>query len=131
MKTMKLICTGFLLIGLQCAYAQTSESTDLSVLEGTWKLDMSPQNEKDSNFAKMKITKASIDGLEGEFYRDGVPMQMGKVNTQLGIIYAALVSGDNSGTYNTTFYYKYGRLYGTTHAIDKDFLSVWIATRVK
>ena len=37
--------------------------------------------------------------------------------------------GDNSGIYNTSFYYKNVLLYGTTHSIDKDFLAVWIATK--
>ncbi len=52
-----------------------------------------------------------------------------QINTLLGVIYYALLSGDNSGVYNTTFYYKNGMLHGTTQSIDKKFLAVWTATK--
>jgi hypothetical protein len=102
---------------------------DLNLLKGDWILDLSPENDADTNFAKMTITSVGENALEGAFYRDGVKIREGRVNTQRGIMYAALVSGDNSGTYNTSFYYKDGILYGTTHSIDKGFLAVWTATK--
>ena len=102
---------------------------DLNVLVGKWKLDMSPQDKTDSNFAMMNITKIEGNSFEGEFYRQGVKITNAQINTQLGVIYGALVSGDNSGIYNTTFYYKDGMLQGSTHSIDKKFLSVWTATK--
>lgn len=100
-------------------------------LIGTWKLDMSPQDKTDDNFAMMRIE--AIDGYSftGTFYREGVALKNGQLNTQRGIVYGALVSGDNSGTYNSTFYLKDGKLYGTTHALDRNFLAVWIATKTK
>ena len=102
---------------------------DTNVLIGTWKLDMSPQDPNDDNFAMMRIKK--IDGMQmkGIFYREGVVMREGQLNTQTGTIYGALISGDNSGEYNSTFYYKDGKLYGTTHAIERGFLAVWTATK--
>ncbi len=102
---------------------------DLALLKGDWTLDLSPENKSDDNFAKMTITRVAENSFEGTFYRDGVKIQEGRINTQRGILYAALVSGDNSGTYNTSFYYKDGILYGTTHSVDKDFLAVWTATK--
>ncbi len=83
-----------------------NESPDLNVLVGTWELDMSPENTSDANFAMMEITKVTNNSLEGFFYREGVEIQEGRINTQTGIIYAALISGDNSGQYNTAFYYQ-------------------------
>jgi len=102
---------------------------DLSLLKGDWKLDLSPENDSDTNFAQMTITSIDENSLEGTFYREGVKIREGRINTQRGILYAALVSGDNSGIYNTSFYYKEGILYGTTHSVDKDFLAVWTATK--
>jgi hypothetical protein len=90
---------------------------------------MSPQDKSDYNFAMMEITAIDENTLEGTFYREGVAIQQGSVNTQLGKIYAALISGDNSGKYHTSFYYEDGLLHGSTHAIDRGFLSVWIATK--
>lgn len=109
-------------------YAQ-AEKVDTNILVGAWKIDMSPQDTTDANFAKMIITKVDNNTIKGYFYRDGVRIRNGRINTQTGIIYGALVSGDNSGEYNTSFYYKDGKLYGSTHAIEKGFLAVWTATK--
>lgn len=130
MKTFQLLFFAFVLFVSNVTSAQ-SENVDLDVLKGTWKLDMSPQDKTDSNFAMMKITKVDNKAFKGEFYRDGVKIKNGNINTQLGVIYGALISGDNSGEYNTTFYYKDGILHGTTHAVDREFLSVWTATKSK
>ncbi|MFC4632951.1 hypothetical protein ACFO3O_03475 [Dokdonia ponticola] len=107
----------------------SDKSLDLALLKGAWTLDLSPENKTDDNFAKMTITSVSENSLEGTFYRDGVKIREGRINTQRGILYAALVSSDNSGTYNTSFYYNDGIIYGTTHSVDKDFLAVWTATK--
>lgn len=119
----------FLLFSVSVSTNAQSISADPAVLLGKWKLDMTPQDKSDSNFALMNIT--SIDGstFEGEFYREGVEIRDAQINTQLDIIYGALVSGDNSGTYNTAFYYDDGVLKGTTHSIDRKFLAVWTATK--
>lgn len=108
-----------------------STDPDTEVLLGLWKLDMSPHIQDDDNFAMMRITRIEGSTFEGTFYRDGVSITEGRLNTQRGIIYGALVSGDGSGEYNTTFYYENGKLYGSTHAIQRQFLSVWIATKEK
>ena len=106
------------------------ESTpDTSVLIGTWKLDLSPHDNSDKNFAKMTIHRIDDGGFYGEFYRDGVVIQKGHINTQTGTIYAALVSQDNSGSYNSSFYLQDDVLHGTTHAIDRNFLAVWTAVK--
>lgn len=106
-----------------------SKNVDTNILVGTWILDMSPENSTDANFAEMMITKVDNKTLEGFFYREGVRIRQGKINTQSGTIYGALVSGDNSGDYNTAFYYKDGKLYGSTHALKRDFLAVWTAMK--
>ena len=119
----------FLLLSMPESTSAQSISADPTVLLGKWKLDMTPQDQSDSNFALMNIT--SIDGntFKGGFYRDGVEIRDAQINTQLGTVYGALVSGDNSGTYNTAFYDVDGMLKGTTHSVDKKFLSVWTATK--
>ena len=108
---------------------QSSAQVDLEVLVGSWQLDMTPQDPTDSNFATMHITEIEGTSFKGEFYRDGVKIRHAQINTQLGIIYGALISKDNSGEYNTSFYYKEGKLHGSTHAVKRNFLSVWTATK--
>ena len=77
---------------------------DVDVLLGTWKLDMSPQDENDSNFAMMEIKSVKDNQMEGTFYREGVKLREGRINASTGIIYGALISRDNSGEYNSTFF---------------------------
>lgn len=124
MKTIILISIAFVFIQPK---ANAQDSTD--VLLGSWKLDMTPSDPNDDNFAMMEITSVKDNKLKGTFYRKGVKLKEGRLNTQTNTIYGALVSGDNSGTYNSTFYYKGGLLYGTTHALDRDFLAVWVAVK--
>ncbi len=104
---------------------------DLQFLIGEWKLDMSPQDKTDNNFAMMRIDKVNSNSVQGIFYREGVKIKEGRVNIQSGVTYVALISGDNSGSYNTSFYYKDGKIYGSTHAVDRGFLAVWIAEKTK
>ena len=118
----------FTFFGIVNSQAQITD-IDLQELVGTWKLDMTPQDTTDNNFAMMSITKINSQMVEGEFYRTSVAIKEGRVNTQSGTIYVALISGDNSGEYNSTFYYKDGMLFGSTHAVDRGFLAVWTATK--
>lgn len=112
-------------------FSQENEKVNTNVLLGEWKLDMSPEKKDDNNFAMMRITQVDNKKMQGTFYREGVKLKNGQINTQRGIIYAALTSGDNSGEYNTAFYFDNGKLYGTTHAVGRNFLAVWIAEKVK
>jgi hypothetical protein len=110
------------------ANAQVTEA-QLQDLVGTWTLDMTPENDTDNDFAYMQITEVGPNSLQGEFYRESVKIREGRINTKLGIIYCALISGDNSGDYYTTFYLKDNKLYGTTHSEARDFLAVWTGTK--
>ncbi len=108
----------------------TPNSLNPSLLIGNWRIDLSPENNNDDNFAKMIICSVEENSIEGYFYRDGVKIKEGRITNSQGVIYVALVSGDNSGTYNTAFHLKDGMLYGTTHSLDKDFLAVWKAIKL-
>ena len=128
MKIINVLLFSFLSIPISIQ-AQSTD-LDLNIIVGKWKLDMSPQDKTDSNFAMMSITSIEGNSFKGEFYREGVKIKEGRITTSEGIIYAALISGDNSGTYNTSFYLKDGILHGTTHSLGKDFLAVWKATKL-
>ena len=94
----------FFLSIMEDTLPQVSNSQDLNVLLGNWKLDMTPQDKTDDNFASMNISKIEDNSFQGYFYRKGVKIREAQINTQTDILYAALISGDNSGTYNSTFY---------------------------
>ncbi|WP_298310501.1 hypothetical protein [uncultured Aquimarina sp.] len=133
MKHLMILKKASLLILLITSFSSFSQENnkDLKLLIGEWQLDMSPQDKTDTNFAMMHIDKIDANSVQGTFYREGVEIKQGKVNTQRDVIYVALISGDNSGSYNTSFYYKDGKLYGSTHAVDRGFLAVWIAEKIK
>ncbi len=128
MKTMYVVLISVFLSVPQLSKAQSTE-IDLTVLVGKWKLDMSPQDQTDSNFAMMEISEVEGNSFTGVFYREGVEIKDAQINTQLGVIYGALISGDNSGDYNSSFYLKDDILHGTTHAVNRDFLAVWTAKK--
>ncbi|BFP39914.1 hypothetical protein FGF1_07590 [Flavobacteriaceae bacterium GF1] len=119
-----LLCSMFLVS------AQETDEINTEVLLGEWKLDMSPQNPNDNNFAMMRITSVDNNEMKGTFYREGVKLRNGRINTQSAIIYGALISGDNSGEYNSAFYFKNGKLYGSTHAVQRGFLAIWVAEKI-
>lgn len=123
---MKTVILGALML-LSISSIQAQNSTDQII--GEWQLDMTPNDSTDNNFALMRIEKVDNKGFYGVFYREGVRIEEGRINSQTGHLYGALVSRDNSGSYNTSFYLKEGKLYGSTHAIDRDFLAVWTATK--
>jgi len=123
-----------ILLCMLCSYSLldgTKQNPDPRLLIGSWKIDMSPQDLSDENFALMRIEKLEGNGFEGIFYREGVQIQNGQINTQLDKLYGALVSEDGTGHYNTAFYYEDGLLHGSTHAIERNFLSVWTAKKIK
>ncbi len=131
MKKVYVFISFFVLYNITISYAQISSNQNVDALLGNWKIDMSPSDKSDNNYAIMIIDKVSNNSIEGTFYREGVKIREGRVNTLNSNIYVALVSGDNSGDYNTSFYLKNGKLYGSTHSLKKDFLAVWEATKEK
>lgn len=123
-----------ILLCMLCSYSLLDgpgQKADPQLLLGSWQIDMSPQDFSDENFALMRIEKLEDNGFEGIFYREGVQIQHGQINTQLGKLYGALISEDGTGHYNTAFYYEDGLLHGSTHAIERNFLSVWTAKKIK
>ncbi|WNJ18394.1 hypothetical protein [Pontibacter sp. G13] len=126
---MKLLLSSVCSLGLLLASTHAIFQPDPQALVGHWEIDLTPENGLDDPTAIMIVKKVSDKSFSGTFYREGVKIREGRINTQRGIVYGALVSGDNSGDYNTSFYLKDGVLYGSTHAIDRGFLSVWTAVK--
>ncbi len=77
LKTSKvLVVLCILVLNFQNSTAQITDTT-LQELVGEWKLDMSPQDKTDSNFAMMRIDKIDKSSMHGTFYREGVKMKKG------------------------------------------------------
>ncbi len=129
---MKTMATSlFILLFLSFLYLPSSAQSDPDpqVLVGEWQLDMSPEDPDDANFASMLIRKVGKSTFSGYFYRPGVPIREARIRISQGRVYGALLSGDNSGDYHSAFFFEDGRLHGTTHALERDFLAVWTAVK--
>ena len=126
-----LLATTALLINMAVQLPNMPDTTTnpSDVLKGTWQIDLTPNDTTDSNFATM--TDQNIDDSQffGEFYRTGVAIQKGQLNISNGKVYGALISADGTGQYATSFHYDGAKLHGTTHALDREFLAVWTATK--
>jgi hypothetical protein len=130
MKSIIIVLLSFVVFSTN-GWAQSAKpSPEANALLGSWNLDMTPTDKTDVNFATMEITKVNGNEINGSFYSTNVRFREGTINSQNGRIYAALVSGDGSGAYHTSFYYEDGKLYGTTHSIGRDFLSIWEAEKM-
>ncbi|MEM8891239.1 MAG: hypothetical protein AAGD28_24890 [Bacteroidota bacterium] len=126
----KLLLSLSFLLAFQYSSAQDQQVKDpLKQLEGTWKLDLSPENPDDDNFTELVIKEISPLGVKGSFYYSKV--REGRVNLNFDAVYFAFVTDDGSGDYNTTAIFKEGKLMGTTHSLGRDFLSVWTGEKVK
>ena len=118
-------------MGVQLSELPDTTSQHSDFLLGQWQIDLTPTDPSDNNVATMTIEDINDLQFFGEFYRTGVTIQNGRLNISNGRVYGALISADGTGQYASSFYLDNGKLYGTTHALGRKFLSVWTATRQK
>ena len=116
-------------MGVQLSEQPQATNQDSDYLLGQWQIDLTPTDSSDYNFATMTINDINDLQFFGEFYRTGVTIQNGRLNTSNGKVYGALISADGTGQYASSFYLNNGKLYGTTHSLDRKFLSVWTAIK--
>ena len=104
--------------------------SDPSQLIGTWKVDLRPTPDADPYLVNMTITSVDPDAgtFEGTFY-SGAKMTSTQFNVEWSGVSFAFVTQDGQTEYATQGTLRGGRLSGTTHAISRDFLSVWSGVR--
>lgn len=99
-------------------------------LLGQWRVDLTaaPQPAKNERYyTDLQITSVQGDRITGTFY--GSPIEKGRINRSWGGVRFAFITRDGGGgTYHHSGEFVDGRLIrGLSHAIDRDFLSVWTA----
>ncbi len=99
-------------------------------LLGQWRVDLTPspaEGVKGRYYTDMVIDSVKGDRVTGTFY--GSPMENGRINRSWGAIRFAFITRDGGGgVYHHSGEMVDGRLIrGLSHAIDRDFLSVWTA----
>lgn len=102
--------------------------TDPQSIVGTWKVDLRPTPDAAPYYETFEIKSIKNKTINGSFYYSNITQS--NINTSWGTVYGAFQTSDASTTYYTTFKLVNGKLEGTTHAPNRDFLTVWTAERV-
>ncbi len=121
----------FFIISIPFSFSQSESNDQLNSIIGDWSLDLTPENKTDNVSAIMHIESVENHVINGFFYSEYSSIQSSSINTQTGKIHVSFVTNDNSGVYNTTFYIEDDKLYGTTHSVGRNFLSVWVGEKSK
>ncbi len=125
----------FLFIVFLCCAgcAQVESRADASAanqLLGDWQVDLTPADRADDVYALLRFAQIDDAHFTGAFYHADVPMRQSRLQWQSGVLYGAFVTADASGEYHSSFRFQNGQLSGTTHALQRDFLSVCSAQRI-
>ena len=99
---------------------------DPSALVGTWTVDLRPTPDAPAYTQPFRVSAVHDDGtLDALFY--GAPVQVARYNADWDVLHVAFVTRDNSTRYLHAARLVDGQLHGTTHAVERGFLSVWTA----
>ncbi|MES2034779.1 MAG: hypothetical protein V4466_11425, partial [Pseudomonadota bacterium] len=111
------------------APAISREPPSAAPLVGSWRVDLTSEPGAEPYYAEMIINSVEGDRITGLFYDS--PMEQGRITRDWGTIRFAFVTHDkDGGAYNTSGEFVDGRLIrGVTHALGRDFLSIWTADR--
>lgn len=114
--------------GTKSAKANSEAAVNWNSLIGQWKVSLHSSTGEVMGTTMFVITEAGPKSLQGTFY--GSPTRQPHLATFKGAIYLAFVTSDQNSVYHTTVRLSDARLEGSTHAIDRGFLSVWTAERL-
>lgn len=125
----KAVLTAMALTLVAAAPAVSRDTPSADPLLGTWRVDLTNQPGDTPYYAEMVITAVKDDRIAGAFY--GSPMEKGRITRDWGTVRFAFVTRDGGGgVYNHSGELVDSRLLrGLSHALDRDFLSVWTADR--
>lgn len=97
-------------------------------LSGLWEVDLRPEPGADPYFIPLELEVSDPDGLAGTFYWSEIENL--QVNTDRGEVHLAFVTRDpGGGRYFSSAVLRGGRLEGRTLALERNFVSPWIAIR--
>lgn len=114
--------------GKAAAVSQESAS-DWNSLIGEWKVSLRSSSGEVMGTTMFLITEANGKTVRGSFY--GSPLRQVHVASVDGTLHFAFTTSDVNSLYHGTARFAAGRLEGSTHALDRGFLSVWTAERLK
>ena len=115
------------LLTLSTLLVRAAAPPDPSELAGTWQVDLRPTPDAAPYYQPFIVTAVEGKTFTGTFYQSEI--EEARINTDWDGVYFAFVTRDGSGVYHTAGRLVEGRMEGTTHALGRDFLSVWMGER--
>lgn len=89
-------------------------------------MDLRPTPDAPAYTQPFEVAAVNDDGtFEATFY--GAPVEVARYNADWDVLHIAFVTRDGSTRYLHAARLEGGRLHGTTHAVERGFLSVWTA----
>lgn len=119
-----LLITGFILP----AFGQNLSAPNWVALIGEWKVSLRSSSGRLMGTTTFVVSEADGKTIKGSFY--GSPLRQVHTASVDGTLHFAFITSDVNSLYHGTARFAAGRLEGSTHALDREFLSVWTAERV-
>jgi len=117
-----------LLLTLLLAAGAAAQTVPTDSLAGAWTVDLRPAPEADFYGVPFVVDSVYTDStFAGSFH--GSRVQNATFNLSWGVTRFAFTTDDGGSVYHTSGVLHDGWLEGTTHAVQRGFLSYWTATR--
>ncbi|NNE43121.1 MAG: hypothetical protein HKN12_02845 [Gemmatimonadetes bacterium] len=98
-------------------------------LVGTWRVDLRQTPDAEPYYQEFVVKEAADGTFKGTFYKTKI--KEARVNTDWGDLHFAFVTDPGKSPYHTSGRLVDGRLEGTTHSLERNFVSVWSAEKVQ
>lgn len=109
------------------AQHQATAAPEWPALIGKWKVSLRSSSGDVMGTTDFVVTESDGKTVKGTFY--GSPLRQVHIATVGPALHFAFVTSDTNSVYHGAARFVAGRLEGSTHALDRGFLSVWTAER--
>ncbi len=126
-----LALSGLLTIGSSQIQPEEPPIPGVEAMLGTWDVDLRPTPDSDEYLMKLTLSRNDAGELEATFYNGSVASNI-VTNALFDRPHVAFLTTDGAGDYHTQLsLLPDGTIEGTTHAVARDFLSVWTGKRAE
>lgn len=110
-------------VAVKTKSANLDNSNNLSILAGTWEIDLRPTPDAEPYLKDFVISNVAGKNFSGVFY--GSQFEGGKFNGSWEKIYFAFETGDKDSTYYHSGYIENDEIHGISYSPDRKFVTPW------
>jgi len=123
--------SGLLAIGTSRVQPEEPAKPGVEAMLGAWDVDLRPTPDADEYLMRLTLTRNDAGELEATFYNGSVATNI-VTNASFDRPHVAFITSDGVGDYHTEFSLTPGgTIEGRTHAVKREFLSVWRGKRAE